>query len=172
MFRGHGFLGRSDSRQPGTVGPQRSSLSKTNTRLSARLHWVGIKDKTADVSLQLDLQPMIQAGVAGFKCFLIHSGVEEFPHVTACDLHAAMKQLQGTGSVLLVIYHNVRFIKSTGWHKVQCFNWNIFLMLCLLQFHAELDVQQPSEETAGENVRAWQCGQIKYYRKYFAPVDQ
>uniref|UniRef100_A0A8D3DLW3 allantoinase n=1 Tax=Scophthalmus maximus TaxID=52904 RepID=A0A8D3DLW3_SCOMX len=65
---------------------------------------------------QLDLQPMIQAGVAGFKCFLIHSGVEEFPHVTACDLHAAMKQLQGTGSVLL--------------------------------FHAELDVQQPSEETA------------------------
>uniref|UniRef100_A0A4W6EZ79 allantoinase n=1 Tax=Lates calcarifer TaxID=8187 RepID=A0A4W6EZ79_LATCA len=39
--------------------------------------------------------------VAGFKCFLIHSGVEEFPHVTNCDLHAAMKQLQGTGSVLL-----------------------------------------------------------------------
>uniref|UniRef100_A0A672IYE7 allantoinase n=1 Tax=Salarias fasciatus TaxID=181472 RepID=A0A672IYE7_SALFA len=50
---------------------------------------------------QLELRPMIQAGVAGFKCFLIHSGVEEFPHVTDCDLHAAMKQLQGTGSVLL-----------------------------------------------------------------------
>uniref|UniRef100_A0A671VTV1 allantoinase n=1 Tax=Sparus aurata TaxID=8175 RepID=A0A671VTV1_SPAAU len=50
---------------------------------------------------QLELQPMIQAGVAGFKCFLIHSGVEEFPHVTDGDLHTAMKQLQGTGSVLL-----------------------------------------------------------------------
>ncbi|KAK2835976.1 hypothetical protein Q5P01_016460 [Channa striata] len=50
---------------------------------------------------QLELRPMIQAGVAGFKCFLIHSGVEEFPHVTDVDLHAAMKQLQGTGSVLL-----------------------------------------------------------------------
>ncbi|XP_058493475.1 allantoinase, mitochondrial [Solea solea] len=50
---------------------------------------------------QLELRPMIQAGVAGFKCFLIHSGVEEFPHVTDSDLHAAMKQLQGTGSVLL-----------------------------------------------------------------------
>ncbi|KAM3850242.1 allantoinase, mitochondrial [Diretmus argenteus] len=50
---------------------------------------------------QSELRPMIQAGVAGFKCFLIHSGVEEFPHVTDCDLHAAMKQLQGTGSVLL-----------------------------------------------------------------------
>ncbi|XP_055799902.1 allantoinase, mitochondrial [Salvelinus fontinalis] len=50
---------------------------------------------------QLELLPMIQAGVAGFKCFLIHSGVEEFPHVTDEDLHMAMKQLQGTGSVLL-----------------------------------------------------------------------
>lgn len=45
---------------------------------------------------------MIQAGVAGFKCFLIHSGVDEFPHVTNADLHTAMRQLQGTGSVLLV----------------------------------------------------------------------
>ncbi|XP_062251055.1 allantoinase, mitochondrial isoform X2 [Platichthys flesus] len=50
---------------------------------------------------QLELRPMIQAGVAGFKCFLIHSGVEEFPHVTDSDLHTALKQLQGTGSVLL-----------------------------------------------------------------------
>ena len=45
---------------------------------------------------------MIWAGVAGFKCFLIHSGVDEFPHVVDADLHAAMQQLQGTGSVLLV----------------------------------------------------------------------
>lgn len=57
-----------------------------------------------NVSLQLHLRPMIQAGVAGFKCFLIHSGVDEFPHVNDSDLHTAMKQLQGTGSVLLVIY--------------------------------------------------------------------
>lgn len=45
---------------------------------------------------------MMLAGVAGFKCFLIHSGVDEFPHVSKKDLHAAMKQLQGTESVLLV----------------------------------------------------------------------
>lgn len=53
---------------------------------------------------------MIQAGVAGFKCFLIHSGVDEFPHVTKADLHTAMRQLQGTGSVLLVsaVYHTSR----------------------------------------------------------------
>ncbi|TRY54575.1 hypothetical protein DNTS_001576 [Danionella cerebrum] len=50
---------------------------------------------------QRELRPMLQAGVAGFKCFLIHSGVDEFPHVSDDDLHDAMKQLQGTDSVLL-----------------------------------------------------------------------
>ncbi|XP_076846606.1 allantoinase, mitochondrial isoform X2 [Brachyhypopomus gauderio] len=49
----------------------------------------------------VELRPMVQAGVAGFKCFLIHSGVDEFPHVGESELHAALKQLQGTGSVLL-----------------------------------------------------------------------
>ncbi|XP_068449341.1 allantoinase, mitochondrial isoform X1 [Clinocottus analis] len=60
---------------------------------------------------QMELRPMIQAGVAGFKCFLIHSGVEEFPHVTERDLHAAMTQLQGTGSVLL--FHAERDVQQT-----------------------------------------------------------
>ncbi|XP_023665894.1 allantoinase, mitochondrial isoform X2 [Paramormyrops kingsleyae] len=44
---------------------------------------------------------MIKAGVVGFKCFLIHSGVDEFPHVTDSDLHVTLEQLKGTGSVLL-----------------------------------------------------------------------
>ncbi|KJE89767.1 allantoinase [Capsaspora owczarzaki ATCC 30864] len=47
------------------------------------------------------LQPLLQAGVRGFKCFLINSGVEEFPHVTRMDLDSAMAALQGTGGVLL-----------------------------------------------------------------------
>ncbi|KAJ0065225.1 hypothetical protein NL108_006587 [Boleophthalmus pectinirostris] len=57
-----------------------------------------------------ELQPMIRAGVAGFKCFMIHSGVDEFPHVTNSDLHTAMKQLQGTGTVLL--FHAEREIQD------------------------------------------------------------
>ncbi|XP_007906082.1 zgc:103559 isoform X1 [Callorhinchus milii] len=50
---------------------------------------------------QSALLPMIKAGVPGFKCFLIHSGVDEFPHVAEVDLEAAMAELQGTGCVLL-----------------------------------------------------------------------
>ncbi|XP_078696789.1 allantoinase, mitochondrial-like [Branchiostoma floridae x Branchiostoma belcheri] len=48
-----------------------------------------------------ELQAMIAAGISGFKCFLIHSGVDEFQHVTEPDLHRAMQALQGTNSVLL-----------------------------------------------------------------------
>lgn len=55
---------------------------------------------------------MIRAGVAGFKCFLIHSGVDEFPHVTDSDLHTAMTQLQGTGSVLLVSAPTLTFVMN------------------------------------------------------------
>ncbi|XP_049579231.1 allantoinase, mitochondrial isoform X1 [Syngnathus scovelli] len=61
---------------------------------------------------QLELQPMIQAGVAGFKCFLIHSGVDEFPHVSHGDLQAAMEQLRGTGSVLL--FHAEKEVQQTS----------------------------------------------------------
>ncbi len=40
---------------------------------------------------------MVDAGVTGFKCFLIHSGVDEFPHVTREDLDAAMPILARRG---------------------------------------------------------------------------
>lgn len=48
-----------------------------------------------------NLKQMVQAGVPGFKCFLIHSGVEEFPCVDEDDLLLALAQLKGTGATLL-----------------------------------------------------------------------
>ncbi len=49
-----------------------------------------------------ELEPLIRRGVRGFKCFLIHSGVVEFPHVTESDLRIAMPELARLDSVLLV----------------------------------------------------------------------
>jgi allantoinase len=49
-----------------------------------------------------ELAPLVEAGVRGFKCFLIHSGVDEFPHVTELDLRIAMPEIARHGSVLLV----------------------------------------------------------------------
>jgi len=50
---------------------------------------------------QGELVKLVDAGVKGFKCFMIESGVEEFPCVSESDLRPAMDALKDTGSVLL-----------------------------------------------------------------------
>lgn len=49
-----------------------------------------------------ELAKLWEAGVVGFKCFLIHSGVDEFPNVTEADLRAAMPELARLGAPLIV----------------------------------------------------------------------
>jgi allantoinase len=49
-----------------------------------------------------ELEAMVEAGVAGFKCFLVPSGVEEFGHVGERDLRTALKVLEPSGVPLLV----------------------------------------------------------------------
>jgi len=67
-----------------------------------------------------ELDALMKAGVVGFKCFLIHSGVDEFPNVTEDDLRKALPELARLGAVLIVhaevpgpinragIFHNSR----------------------------------------------------------------
>ena len=45
---------------------------------------------------------LAEAGVLGFKAFLCHSGIDEFPNVTAEDLDLAMPLIAETGLPLLV----------------------------------------------------------------------
>jgi allantoinase len=45
---------------------------------------------------------MFAAGVVGFKCFLVPSGVDEFEHVTEKDLRVAMPELTRLGALLIV----------------------------------------------------------------------
>jgi allantoinase len=49
-----------------------------------------------------ELRPMLDAGARGFKCFLVHSGVDEFPNVDEAGLYEAARELAGTGAPLLV----------------------------------------------------------------------
>jgi allantoinase len=49
-----------------------------------------------------ELNQLSQAGVVGFKCFLIHSGVDEFPNVTEEDLRRAMPELTRLEALLIV----------------------------------------------------------------------
>jgi allantoinase len=48
------------------------------------------------------IEPLADAGVLGFKAFLCHSGIDEFPNVTEPDLRAAMPILARRGLPLLV----------------------------------------------------------------------
>jgi allantoinase len=49
-----------------------------------------------------ELQALWDAGVFGFKCFLLPSGVDEFAHVTEADLRVALPKLAALGAPLLV----------------------------------------------------------------------
>jgi allantoinase len=51
-----------------------------------------------------DLEPLVAEGVFGFKCFLVHSGVDEFPPVSADELEAAMSVLAGADDSLLIVH--------------------------------------------------------------------
>ncbi|RDL33871.1 Metallo-dependent hydrolase [Venustampulla echinocandica] len=48
-----------------------------------------------------ELLPLVEAGVRGFKGFLIESGVDEFPAVSSSDVALAMKALASTRTTLM-----------------------------------------------------------------------
>jgi allantoinase len=61
-----------------------------------------------------ELAPMFAAGVVGFKCFLVPSGVDEFEHVTEGDLREAMPELTRLGALLIVHAELPQSIKTEG----------------------------------------------------------
>lgn len=58
--------------------------------------WGGVVRGNAE-----SLEPLIKTGVPGFKCFLIHSGIDGFTWVDETDLRAALEELRGSGLPLL-----------------------------------------------------------------------
>jgi len=85
---------------PETIGIQAleakrsAALGKTWVDWAA---WGGVVRGNAE-----QIKPLARAGVAGFKCFLIHSGVDGFAWVDEADLRASLERLRGTGVPLLV----------------------------------------------------------------------
>ncbi|WP_258804207.1 allantoinase AllB [Pseudarthrobacter sp. NS4] len=48
------------------------------------------------------LRPLHDEGVFGFKCFLLHSGVDEFPHLDADEMEEDMAELKSFDSLMIV----------------------------------------------------------------------
>jgi allantoinase len=61
------------------------------------LAWGGVVSNN-----QADIEALAAAGVPGFKCFLIHPGIDGFTMVTEAELRAALPQVARTGLPLLV----------------------------------------------------------------------
>ncbi|SDZ19647.1 allantoinase [Amycolatopsis xylanica] len=49
-----------------------------------------------------DLRGLHEAGVYGFKCFLLHSGVDEFPPLSDPELEEDLRELKGFGAMMIV----------------------------------------------------------------------
>jgi allantoinase len=90
---------------PLNASPVTTTVHAFNQKLLAATHklhtnigfWGGIIPGNA-----AEILPMAKAGVLGFKAFLTHSGIDEFPNVTEQDLDIAMPLIAETGLPLLV----------------------------------------------------------------------
>ena len=57
-----------------------------------------------------ELRALHDAGVCGFKCFLLHSGVDEFPPLDADEMEKDMRELASFDSVMIVHAEDSRAI--------------------------------------------------------------
>jgi len=81
-----------------SVANLRLKQAATQGQLHANVgFWGGIVPGNA-----AEIEPLIAAGVLGFKAFLTHSGIDDFPNATEADLRRAMPILASHGLPLLV----------------------------------------------------------------------
>ncbi len=59
-----------------------------------------------------DLRPLHDAGVFGFKCFLLHSGVDEFAHLTSAELREALAEAATFDGLVIVHAEDAETIDS------------------------------------------------------------
>lgn len=56
------------------------------------------------------LRALHDAGVFGFKCFLLHSGVDEFPPLDPAELEVALREIASFGALMIVHAENAHSI--------------------------------------------------------------
>lgn len=65
------------------------------------------------------LEDLWDAGVFGFKCFLLDSGVPEFPHLSTDQLHAATTEIAAFGGRLIVHAEDADLVTGDDLHSPQ-----------------------------------------------------
>jgi allantoinase len=59
-----------------------------------------------------ELRGLFEHGVFGFKCFLLHSGVDEFPPLTPAELEPVMREIAAFDGLLIVHAEDAHAIES------------------------------------------------------------
>ena len=85
---------------PGTTTADALEAKRAAAEGQCWVDWMAWGGAIADN--QADIEPLARAGVAGFKCFLVHPGVDGFTMVTEDQLRAALPHIARTGLPLLV----------------------------------------------------------------------
>jgi allantoinase len=85
---------------PATTNVAALEAKRAAAQGRCRVDWMGWGGVVADNPL--DIEPLANARVPGFKCFLIHPGIDGFTMVTEPQLRAALPHVARTGLPLLV----------------------------------------------------------------------
>jgi len=85
---------------PATTNVAALEAKRAAAQARCRVDWMPWGGVVADNPL--DIEPLANAGVPGFKCFLVHPGIDGFTMVTEPQLRAALPHISRTGLPLLV----------------------------------------------------------------------
>ena len=85
---------------PATTNVAALEAKRAAAQARCRVDWMPWGGVVADNPL--DIEPLANAGVPGFKCFLVHPGIDGFTMVTEPQLRAALPHISCTGLPLLV----------------------------------------------------------------------
>jgi allantoinase len=85
---------------PATTSPEALEAKREAAQGQCQVDWAAWGGLVPD-NLE-HIAALASAGVSGFKCFLIHPGIEEFTMVNEDQLRAALPKLKKTGLPLLV----------------------------------------------------------------------
>ncbi len=85
---------------PATTNVAALEAKRAAAQGRCRVDWMPWGGVVADNPLDID--PLANAGVPGFKCFLVHPGIDGFTMVTEPQLRAALPHIARTGLPLLV----------------------------------------------------------------------
>ncbi|KAI2624499.1 allantoinase [Xylaria nigripes] len=94
-----------------------------------------------------ELLPLVEAGVRGFKGFLIESGVEEFPAISSADIKQAIETLNGTNTTLMFHAEMVPSVADSVGDAVQTSEAPLAPHEKLKEYQTFLDSRPPSFET-------------------------